>query len=424
MAKKKYTFKGKQYFVVYLNGFDKRGKRIQRRRKFDSSGNRISSLRKAEQIEFELKKELDGFKNNAAYWSWGEWLEECLKRMSLDLKKSTVEGYEGELKKWIPSFWQNKELKFFDKSEVHALIFEEIGHRASANRQKEILKKLKRVFEMAVEEGIITNNPCKGIKVKVPPPKQDVFNPKEAQKLLEEAKACRSRWYPLWATALFTGMRCGELYCLRTGDIDFDSGFIHVTKQFTSKDGVHPTKGNRNRLVPISDEIRPLLEELVKNGGNKEELWKWGPLDPKTKKETKVPVKWNDLLLPRLNEWKRGSQSKALRSFCRLAGITPVKFHDLRATFITNMLSHGEPLTRVMAIVGHNRLATTDTYNRLAGVNIKGSSVTGYKLPGSKKKESSKATLVLNALKQAPENVLEELADFLVKKGFTERLQT
>ena len=32
--------------------------------------------------------------------------------------------------------------------------------------------------------------------------------------------------------------------------------------------------------------------------------------------------------------------------------ITSVKFHDLRATFITNLLARGESLARVMAMVG------------------------------------------------------------------------
>jgi len=62
-----------------------------------------------------------------------------------------------------------------------------------------------------------------------------------------------------------------------------------------------------------------------------------------------------------------------LRDFCRGIGISEVKFHDLRATFITNMLSKGVALNVVMSIVGHRRIATTDVYNRLAGVGVKGS---------------------------------------------------
>ena len=37
------------------------------------------------------------------------------------------------------------------------------------------------------------------------------------------------------------------------------------------------------------------------------------------------------------------------------------------------MLASGVALNVVMSIVGHRRIATTDVYNRLAGVGVKGS---------------------------------------------------
>jgi integrase len=61
-----------------------------------------------------------------------------------------------------------------------------------------------------------------------------------------------------------------------------------------------------------------------------------------------------------------------LRDFCEGIGITSVKFHDLRATFITRMLSQGVPLAVVMAIVGHSSIKTTQAYLRLAGLELKG----------------------------------------------------
>ena len=46
------------------------------------------------------------------------------------------------------------------------------------------------------------------------------------------------------------------------------------------------------------------------------------------------------------------------------------------------MLAQGKPISVVMKIVGHSRMSTTDEYNRLAGVGIKGSTNDlGYGLP-------------------------------------------
>ncbi|MCP4912806.1 MAG: tyrosine-type recombinase/integrase [Oligoflexia bacterium] len=68
--------------------------------------------------------------------------------------------------------------------------------------------------------------------------------------------------------------------------------------------------------------------------------------------------------------------------FCRQIGITEIKFHDLRATFITNALTQGVSLPQVMSIVDHARTSTTDEYLRLAGVNVKGATdQISYSLP-------------------------------------------
>ncbi|MBX3042041.1 MAG: tyrosine-type recombinase/integrase, partial [Bdellovibrionaceae bacterium] len=75
-------------------------------------------------------------------------------------------------------------------------------------------------------------------------------------------------------------------------------------------------------------------------------------------------------------------QARITREFCAAIGITPVKFHDLRATFITNLLARGESLARVMAIVGHSQIKTTNGYLRKAGVDVQGATEKlGYDLP-------------------------------------------
>ncbi len=54
--------------------------------------------------------------------------------------------------------------------------------------------------------------------------------------------------------------------------------------------------------------------------------------------------------------------------------ITPVKFHDLRATFIKQMLLKGVPLAKVMKIVGHSTIKTTMRYLRLIAEDTQGAS--------------------------------------------------
>ena len=368
MSIKTYKSKeGKKLYEVYV-GIKARGEKLQKRRRKDFQGKFISSLPTAKKVEFELKRQLVGQKEGQPIWKWKDWLEECLKRMQFSLKYFTVLNYEKLLGKWVPKNWDEEELQNFTKADVHTVIFE--GMRsASPNLKSRVHKMLMRVFQLALEEGLIPRNPARGIKITVPPPEQKVLTSEEANKLLKEAQLCQHRFYAHWAVALFTGMRNGEIYALRVSDVDLSSGVIYVKRQFTSRDGLHETKTNLSRTVPIADELKPLLRHFIKQGGFRETLWKWKD----EAKQEKVSFVWDNLLLPRLREWRQGMQSELLRDFCRGIGISEVKFHDLRATFITNMLSRGAALNVVMSIVGHRRIATTDVYNRLAGVGVKGS---------------------------------------------------
>lgn len=142
-------------------------------------------------------------------------------------------------------------------------------------------------------------------------------------------------------------------------DIDFEGMTISVSKQWTSKAGYTTTKTQRSRIVPMSDDLAQFLKELkLKRGSD------------------------GQFVLPHFREWENGEQAKITREFCAAVGITPVKFHDLRATFITNLLSRGVPLAQVMAVVGHNQLKTTNGYLRKAGVEVRGvTDKLGYAMP-------------------------------------------
>ena len=319
--------------------------------------------------------------------TWNRWHDHCLKRMRMTLREGTIFTYDKCLKRWLSPQWTQKPLDKITGDDVYALIFEHIptqdGH--TKNIQKKVLERIRRILAMAVEEGLLGRNPSVGVNVKVPPPKKKVLTSGEANALLQAAKDCRHRFYPHWAMALFTGLRNGELYALRWADVDLETGLICVNKQWTSKDGLHATKNNRNRVVPICKELKKLLLELKAKGPFSEKLW------PGIKKVQTLPeghperahTPLDDLVLPRLNEWRHGEQSRHLGAFCRSIGIEDVKFHDLRATLITNMLSQGVSLAKVMAIVGHSQMSTTNEYLRLAGVEIRHDTTDklGYRLP-------------------------------------------
>jgi integrase len=342
---------GKKTYEVYVNGFDARGLRVQRKR----AG--IMTQQKAKTVEFELKRELAQKREEAVPYRWEEWFEMCVKRMKIEYKPSTVYNYTTQMTKWIHPHWKGKEIQTITKSQVFEVVFEKCKGIVSPNNRKTILKMLKRLFQMAIEDGILDRNPCTGISVKAPEVEQKVLTNKEVEIFLREAQVHNHRFYPHWLMALMTGMRSGELAALKWTDVDLESRTISVSKQWSSTNGLGPTKSGRTRIVPIAASLGAYLKER------------------KMKSQ-------DDSVLPMYKEWENGEQARITREFCEAVNITPVKFHDLRATFITNLLARGESLAKVMSMVGHSQLKTTNGYLRKAGVDVQGGcDRLGYEVP-------------------------------------------
>lgn len=346
------TVNGKKLFEVYVNGSDLRGRRIQRRKRS------IDSLRLAQDIEFEFERELAKLREEGSPYTWQEWFDIALARMRNERAKSTVINYQSYLGKWAAPHWKDRDLKSITRDDVYTVVYERFDPTHSPSSRKTLLKQIKRIFQLAMEEGLLDRNPAVGITVNVPEVEQDVLTNEEVKTFLQASKDTQHRFFPIWVMALGTGMRSGELFALNWSDLDLEAKLISVTKQWTNKDGFGPTKSRRSRVVPISDELTLFLKEL------------------KLKTET-------ENVLPRLREWENGEQAQVTREFCESIGVTSVKFHDLRATFITNLLARGVPLAVVMSIVGHSQLKTTNGYLRKAGVEVKGwTNKLGYGVPG------------------------------------------
>lgn len=353
MAITSYMKEGKKLFLVEIKTRDRSGKQIYRSRQG------ITSERKALDAEFELRKEVELVVNKKPGTAWKAWFNEALNRMRHELRPSTVINYEAVLNKWATPLWSAKDIREITRTDVQELIYEVYPADNSMHSRKTLFKMVKRILQMACEEGLLDRNPTMGMSVKVPDVDQKVLANSEVEIFLKEAKLTNHRFFPIWFVALKTGMRSGELFGLTWSDVDFEGRMITVSKQWTNKNGFTPTKTMRSRVVPISEDLLKFLK-------------KW-----------KLQCDLNNqFVLPHLKEWENGEQARVTAEFCASIGITQVKFHDLRATFITNLLSRGVSLARVMSMVGHSQLKTTNGYLRKAGVEVKGATdQLGYQLP-------------------------------------------
>ncbi len=114
------------------------------------------------------------------------------------------------------------------------------------------LMPLRVVFRRALGRGEVAVNPTTGIELPaVRGRRERVASPAEAAALIE---ALPESDPALWATALYAGLRRGELMALRWEDIDLAAGVIRVERSYepTSDVYVQPKSRAGDRKVPIA----------------------------------------------------------------------------------------------------------------------------------------------------------------------------
>src|SRR5207245_3195565 len=114
--------------------------------------------------------------------------------------------------------------------------------------------------------GEVPVNPTTGLELPAVEGSRDrIASPAEAAALLA-ALAARDR--ALWATAMYAGLRRGELLALRWEDVDLAGGVIHVECSWDAKEGfVAPKSRAGRRSVPIAAALRDyVVEHRLRSG--------------------------------------------------------------------------------------------------------------------------------------------------------------
>ena len=200
------------------------------------------------------------------------------------------------------------------------------GEQRSYSSINHFMKVLRRVLNVAIEQGWLAANPFKKgeplIRMSFEPERTRVLSPAEEQQLLAQCTGKRKHLRPVIVFAVETGCRKNEILEIKWQNVNLEGRFIHVES--------HMTKTLRGRFVPISNRLLDVLREL----------WEMSP------KKKHLPVFTN------------GDFRKSFENACTKAGLTDVNFHDLRHTAITRMLEKNISPALVMKISGHTQSKT------------------------------------------------------------------
>lgn len=216
---------------------------------------------------------------------------------------------------------------------------------ASIYTINDCIKLLKASFNYAKSKKKVKINPFEDIK-KLPLPKKlrRRFSTEKLKIIIKSCFENMPEFFCIFILATLTGMRVGEYSALTKADIDFDTGEVYVTKQFTRGKLKNRTKTiGSTRIVHISLKVRGIIKWHIR----KYEiftgfLFKDSIGQPVSAKW--VSRKFKNLL--KLNGYPE--------DFCRV--------HDLRGQYVDIMKAIGISTSYISREVGHSRTSTTDMY--------------------------------------------------------------
>ena len=192
--------------------------------------------------------------------------------------------------------------------------------QATQNRYRSCLS---HIFNTAIKDKLIKENPVKYIKKYKEESRNRALNEFEVNALLEACKKSKNKeLYYIVLAALYTGMRYSNIVNMKKSNIQ---GNIYQL------DGCE-TKSGKGQLICLHQDLLDELNKYMLEYDNGEYVFKT--------KEVK----------------------RSFKSALKQADIKYFRFHDLRRTFATTLLHNGTNIKVIQHMLGHSSIAMTERY--------------------------------------------------------------
>ncbi len=148
------------------------------------------------------------------------------------LKKSEwIKTKINHYNKYIKQFLESKRVRSIKKSDIEQILQYQRDLNLKPRTLKTTLEVLNPIFKKAIENGIITKNPCSGIKIDIPSSKQIIQNPEEKLKeittVLYNVFAIDPFYLSFYLFAM-QGRSKSQIIQLRWENIDFDQNIYKI----------------------------------------------------------------------------------------------------------------------------------------------------------------------------------------------------
>ena len=282
------------------------------------------------------------------------WLEGYVKT---NCSQRTLDGYQSIAETHLIPALGHVQLKHLQPQAIqgyYAKACETLSPRTVHHHHRVLSQSLK----YAVRQGYLGRNPAELVDPPSPHGKiMRTLTAHEVEHLLDVSKD--NYYYPIVYTAVSTGLRQAELLGLRWRDIDFDKCSISVCQVLYKRRGIcqfkEPKTAHSRRRVDMTPKLALFLKDYR---ASREVLYL----------ELGGILSLDDVVFTSV-AGEPLNPSVVTHNFHKLtvrAGLSGIRFHDLRHTFASLMLLLGAKPKVISEALGHSSVAfTMDTYSHI-----------------------------------------------------------
>jgi len=293
---------------------------------------------KVEELKAQKNKEQD---NNLTF---DDAVKDFIKfHVEIHCKHSTSIFYNALLKKHLIPYFRYFKICEIKPDSINAFISEKQTQNLSNKTINHLLTLLHTILNRLVDNDKLNSNPCDKVKkLKLQHQEMNFLNKEEIFQLLTTCEKEYPDFYPLLLSAIFTGMRKGELLALTWQDINFKTNKVTVNKAIFRGVTDTPKTLKSIRKVDICLELKKTLQEIKQDTGFVFKSPEGCQLNP----ENVIKRRFLPLL--------------------KKADIKRIRFHDLRHTYASILIAQNVPIKYIQSQMGHSSIQVTlDRYGHL-----------------------------------------------------------
>lgn len=279
---------------------------------------------------------------------------------------NTIQKYLSDYKRFFEGYpFEKLDIRDINEEVLSQHILQVLNEKKVRWRAfKDIMGYVSGVFDKAVRDRIVSENPCKYLDLPIykrycymPPVKttrERTLSQEDTHTLLEKIRNPRAHNANIMSCfaiemAMYTGMRVGELAAIMWEDIILDEGLMlirHSEKydRETKKSYISITKTGKQRIFPLTDDIIDLLNRI---------------------REYELDRGWlgDYVFCDKEGRLTKSKISDAARNYTMSDDFSGIKsIHAIRRTFNSQLKCSGVSSTIASSLLGHTERVNEQNY--------------------------------------------------------------